>query len=473
LSCHLALGWQLPASVLDLCIEFKNLTNGLEMPGGKSLLDALVYFGLDSMDAVEKDKMRQLAMQGGPYTAQEVIALLDYCESDVVALRKLITAMLPKLDVRRAVLRGRYMNAVARMEFAGVPIDAELLRILRENWELLQEQMIARVDASYGVFESRTFKTQQFESYLAVNGIDWPRLATGRLALDDDTFRQMARMFPVLEPLRQLRTTLSQMRLNELAVGSDGRNRCNLWAFGAKTARNQPSNTRFIFGPAAWMRGLIQPQPGYGLAYIDWSQQEFGIAAALSRDPAMLEAYSSGDPYLKFAIQAAAAPVYATKATHPAEREQFKQCTLAVQYGMGEESLAERIGQPVTQAKELLRLHHMMYPEYWRWQGSIMDHTKLRRELPTVFGWTLHLGPAVKARTVANYPMQANGSELLRLACCLITEAGITVCAPVHDAILIEAPADQLSTVVEKAQSLMASASDIVLGGVGSARKPS
>src|SRR5665647_1021464 len=33
---------------------------------------------------------------------------------------------------------------------------------------------------------------------------------------------------------------------------------------------------------SAWLRGLIQPPPGCGIAYIDWSQQEFGIAAALS-----------------------------------------------------------------------------------------------------------------------------------------------------------------------------------------------
>ena len=40
--------------------------------------------------------------------------------------------------------------------------------------------------------------------------------------------------------------------------------------------------------------------------------------------------------------------------------------------------------------------------------------------------------------------MQANGAEMLRLACCLATERGIEVCAPVHDAVLICAPLDRL-----------------------------
>ena len=61
------------------------------------------------------------------------------------------------------------------------------------------------------------------------------------------------------------------------------------------------------------MRGLIKPPPGYGVAYVDWKQQEFGIAAALSRDTAMQAAYQSGDPYLAFAKQAGAVPEHATK----------------------------------------------------------------------------------------------------------------------------------------------------------------
>jgi hypothetical protein len=95
-------------------------------------------------------------------------------------------------------------------------------------------------------------------------------------------------MHPAIAPLRELRVSLSQLRLNDLTIGSDGRNRCLLSAFKARTGRNQPSNSQFIFGPAVWLRGLIKPEPKFALAYVDFSQQEFGIAAALSGDAAML-----------------------------------------------------------------------------------------------------------------------------------------------------------------------------------------
>ena len=151
------------------------------------------------------------------------------------------------------------------------------------------------------------------------------------------------------------------MRLNDLAVGSDGRNRTILSAFRSRTGRNQPSNTKYIFGPSVWLRGLIKPPPGHGIAYVDWSQQEFGIAAALSGDTAMQAAYRSGDPYLAFAKQAGAVPADATKASHKETRELFKQCVLGVQYGMEAEALAARIGQPVIVARDLLRAHRETY----------------------------------------------------------------------------------------------------------------
>jgi DNA polymerase-1 len=297
------------------------------------------------------------------------------------------------------------------------------------------------------------------------NNIPWPRLDSGRLDLSDDTFREMARAYPAVAPLRELRGALSEMRLSDLAVGRDARNRTMLSAFRARTGRNQPSNTKFIFGPSVWLRGLIQPPPGYGIAYIDWGQQEFGIAAALSGDPLMMEAYRSGDPYLAFAKQAGAAPVDATKRTHKAVRDQFKSTVLAVQYGMGAEALAQRIGQPPIRARELLRLHRETYRVFWRWSDAAVDHAMLMGGLHTVFGWRVQVPAVANERSLRNFPMQANGAEMLRLACCLATERGIEACAPVHDAMLICAPLDRLDADIGRMQDAMREASQIVLNG--------
>ena len=234
-----------------------------------------------------------------------------------------------------AVWRGRYTGAVATMEHSG-----RAHRHGHSGGHQLElaghpsERLIADVDQTYGVYDGRTFKMDRFAAYLAANDIPWPRLDTGRLALDDDTFRNMARSYPQVSALRELRHALGELRLNSLAVGPDGRNRTLLSPFRSKTGRNQPSNSKAIFGTAVWVRGLIKPEPGTALAYLDFSSQEFAIAACLSGDEKMWLAYESGDPYLQFAKDAGLAPEDATKASHEAVRDRCKTIVLGVQYGM-------------------------------------------------------------------------------------------------------------------------------------------
>jgi DNA polymerase-1 len=466
LGCHLAMGWPMPERVLDLYCEFRNLTNGIPTLCGSGLLGALAYFGLPAIEAAEKDELRELAMRAGPFSDGERLSLLNYCQTDVDALKKLLSSMLPMIDLPLALLRGRYMAAAARIEWNGVPIDGGSLSRLRNGWCEIKGRLVSVVDSAYGLYEGTTFKRDRWESYLAANDIPWPRLPSGSLALDDETFRQMARQYPEqVGPIRELRHSLGQLRLNDLAVGSDGRNRCLLSAFRSRTGRNQPSNSKFIFGPSAWLRSLIEPGPGRAVAYVDWSQQEFGIAAALSGDENMMEAYSSGDPYLTFAKQAGAVPADATKKSHPMERGQFKVCALAVQYGMGEQSLAQQLGEPPIVARELLRLHRRTYPAFWRWSQAAVDHATLLGWLQTVFGWRVHVGPKPNPRSLANFPCQANGAEMLRLACCLATERGIQVCAPVHDAVLIEAATGDIDEAVKETQRAMREASEVILPG--------
>lgn len=295
--------------------------------------------------------------------------------------------------------------------------------------------------------------------------MDWPMHPSGALNLNKDVFRDMAKIHPQLMDLHQIQETLGKMRLNKLEAGADGRNRCMLSPFGSKTGRNLPSSNGYVFGPSAWMRSLIKPRPGQGIAYIDWSQQEFGIAAALSGDKAMMAAYLSGDPYLEFAKQAGAVPADATKESHGPQRDQFKACALAVLYGMEAESLATRIGQPVARAAELLRLHRRTYADFWTWSEDLLARTLFEGSVRTCFGWTVHVDDEPNPRSFANFPMQGSGAEMMRIAAILATEAGIEVAGPVHDAFIIASPVERLDGDILRMQEFMAEASGIVLCG--------
>jgi DNA polymerase-1 len=465
LGCFRALGWHAPARILDLFAEFRDRTNGLTTPAGASLVGALVYFGHDHIGANEKDDLRLLILSGGPWSANERSAILDYCASDIDALERLLPAMLPEIDLPRALLRGRYMAAAAAMEFNGTPIDVPALELLRKHWTDIQDALIADIDTAFGVYDGRTFKTDRFEKLLVRLGIPWARTENGRLDLSDDTFREAAKAWPIISPLRELRNALAGLRLSDLAVGRDGRNRTILSAFRSRTGRNQPSNSKFIFGPSVWLRGLVKPPPGHGLAYVDWSVQEFAIAAKLSGDAAMLAAYESGDPYLAFGKQIGALPADANKVSHADARQLFKQVVLGIGYGMEAEGMARRIGRPTIVARDLIRAHRETYRTFWRWSDAAVDCAMLHGEIATVFGWHVRVGENPNPRSLRNFPMQANGAEMMRIACCLATERGVEVCAPVHDAILICVPLDRLDAEVARMREAMAEASRAVLDG--------
>lgn len=177
LGCFLELGWPIPTRILDLFTEFRVATNGIQLPNGRGLLSALSHHGIPAITSDQKTAERALVMRGGPWTDDERAQVLNYCQSDVDPLGQLLERMLPAIRSRpnglgQALLRGRYMAAVARMERTGVPIDVEMLDLLRSNWEDLKLDLIRAVDKDYGVFEGSTFKSGLFAGYLTDNGID-------------------------------------------------------------------------------------------------------------------------------------------------------------------------------------------------------------------------------------------------------------------------------------------------------------
>jgi DNA polymerase I len=131
---------------------------------------------------------------------------------------------------------------------------------------------------------------------------------------------------------------------------------------------------------------------------------------------------------------------------------------------MGEWTLATRIGKPRVVARELIRAHKDRYRKFWKMAEGAADCAMLGLPITTVFGW--HARPEdPNPRSSLNFPMQANGAEMMRLAACLATERGLEVCAPVHDAFLICAPLDRIETDVTTMRASMVEASQVVLGG--------
>jgi DNA polymerase-1 len=471
-----ACGWPMPVNVFDCFAEFHEQCNGLRGEKGQpqaywGLLDACELAGLTHIDKETKDRMRDLVLREKPYSEAERADILTYCQSDVSETSELFEKLFPVVNIEEALRRGRYMGgAVSAMEWTGVPIDVPMFVSFERNWTTLKAGLIADVDTSYDVYDGLSFRKKWFAEYLDAQGWlqSWPRAPKGSLSTSGKTFEKFELIHPELKPLGDLTAALNKMKGTGLTVGSDGRNRTMLSPFGTNTGRNTPSNAHFIFGFSAWMRGLIRPEEGYALAYLDYAKQEFGIAAALSGDPVMWQDYLSGDPYVLLGKYSGLIKPEWTKETHPVEwdiqRGLCKNGVLGMNYGQQAEGLAQRLGVAVGTATTIIEACHARYSVYWAWIRNVVSEAFEDGFISTKFGWRKRVSTSSNPRALLNFPMQAHGAEMMRLSSCLVTESGIDVCCPVHDALLIYGQASQIKVLATVTQMLMGEASRDVLG---------
>jgi DNA polymerase I len=179
----------------------------------------------------------------------------------------------------------------------------------------------------------------------------------------------------------------------------------------------------------------------------------------------MIGAYESGDPYADWARRANAMPPDGNKRTHPHARAVYKRASLGVLYGMGAQTLGSYVGVSTGAARALLKSHHETFPQFWRWSDAVENAGVSTRELLTVLGWRMRILPHANPGTLANFPMQANGADMLRLACCYAVDRDVPIIAPVHDAVLIEGPTTDIKDIAREMQRCMVDASRVILGG--------
>jgi DNA polymerase I-like protein with 3'-5' exonuclease and polymerase domains len=175
--------------------------------------------------------------------------------------------------------------------------------------------------------------------------------------------------------------------------------------------------------------------------YQDFRTQEVGIAATRSGDTALMDAYRSGDIYHALACTCGFTDDLDRvrwKTNNPGMRQRMKTLQLGINYGMGVPSLARGLNRHPLIASGIIEQHRRIHPRFWQWRDEMVMTAMLNRRIESVFGWPLRITTSPNKRTLYNFPMQADGAEMLRLAAWRLCEAGIVPCMLIHDGILFE-----------------------------------
>jgi hypothetical protein len=467
LACHLALNWPLPANCVDLMVEYRMATNA---PGSKSwpaMLSACVDLGVPiKTSPAEKTLARDRILRGE--AARDWT--LDYCRADVEEEADLLQALQRRGHAPLspwAIWRGHFMKAIARMWWRGVPVNPRYIALATdpEARLALKQALIDDLRPRFPIYDGVTMKLSLLSEFLESVGIPVPRTRTGRPSTSEDALGRLVPDYPILEPLVDSLHSQKQLRDFSLPIGADYRLRAWFAPFSTITSRAAPPTNAYIYNLPAWMRAMMRPEPGRALAYLDWSAMEFGIAAAMSRDPNMVDFYQSGDPYLACATAAGAAPVGATKQSHHVERDLYKTGVLACLYGIAAESLAQRLKRSTLFAHNFLRWHRATFASYWRWSDEIVAGAIHSGGLRSRHGWTYTVRPPFNIRSLRNWAIQTAGADILRCACILADAQGIETLATAHDAVLVEGAETDIETVVATMADCMQRAAAILLDG--------
>jgi len=478
-SCLKVLGCKIPEYWWDCFVENKKLYQGRvsDAKGSWAMLTAANRYGIETMT---EDRKKWEIEQILTNPEHPIESILEYCEKDVIATEKLFIEQLKDIErhfdnkgpleiIQHGLFHGRSMAAMAEIECNGMPIDNKLYDEINNNFPLIKEKIINDFNSKYPVYENGKFSMKKFKAFIDSLGLlqQWPRTPSGALSITEKNIYNFAQSYPEINEFYFVKEFVESQKLKGFVVGPDGRARTSLNMFGIKTGRTNQSTALYPFNAAKPMRNILCPAPNHAYIYADYVSQEIAIAAYLSKDEKLINAYKEGDVYIYTAKLAGAVPADATKKTHKKERNEYKIATLATFYGQGHKSLAARLMISEAKAIELIANIKNIYSTYFGWVNGLVSRTFARGYISTKYGWKLWITNVdkINPRTLSNFPIQAHGSEMLRFAILNLIKNKIEISASIHDGLLIHCPLAKLQQTEAKVVKCMEDASKTVLNG--------
>jgi len=232
---------------------------------------------------------------------------------------------------------------------------------------------------------------------------------------------------------------------------------------GAETSRLSCSSPNMQNIPARdtdEFRECFIARPGNKLVIADFSQQEIGVVAYLSRDKKMLEAFNSGEDIY---IQMAKLMYGKTIEKSDPLRKRMKSVVLGTNYGMSAIGLARKEKITEDEAQEFLDKFTHTFSGMNDWMNK---QQKLRNYTQTILGRKTWLNPYTDQsyRNALNNPVQGSGAEILKLSLIEVHrnwkfDFPYSVVGVFHDEMVADVPenfAEDVGKFIQKTSSIAA-----------------
>jgi DNA polymerase-1 len=394
-------------------------------------------------------------------------------------------AAVPELERVYTDIERPLVAVLEQMEYAGVMVDA---RLLREQSQELAEKMAATETAAYaaagGPFNLGSPKQLQEVLYDRLHLPVLGKTPKGQPSTAEDVLEQLAESYDLPRLVLDYRglTKLKSTYTDKLPLDIDPRTKRIHTSYHqavAATGRLSSSDPNLQNIPIRTAEGrrirqaFIAP-PGFKLLAADYSQIELRIMAHLSGDEGLLAAFANDlDVHRATAAEVFNTPLPQVSAD---QRRSAKAINFGLIYGMSAFGLAKQLGLERGQAQAYVDRYFERYPGVRRYMDTTRESARRLGYVSTVFGRRLYL-PEINARnaqlrqyaerSAINAPMQGTAADVIKRAMIAVAawlgahEPRARLIMQVHDELVIEVPDGSAEEIGAAVKRIMEAAAEL------------
>ncbi len=410
-------------------------------PDGKSNMDALSekYLGYEPVHIEEL--IGKKGKGQGNMRDVEPEKIKDYAAEDADITLQLKNVFLPKLKEREVErvfyeVENPLVKVLTAMEFEGIRIDEKFLNDYSKELEKEAKTAEESVYKQAGVRFNLASPKQLGEVLFDKMQIDpkAKKTKTGQYATGEDVLLKLANKNKIVDDILVFRefTKLKSTYVDALPLminKKTGRVHTSYAQAVAVTGRLSSNNPNLQNIPIRTERGreirkaFIPRDKDHVLVSADYSQIELRIVAAISGDVNMCEAFKTG----KDIHNATAAKVFNVdeKDVTKEMRYKAKSVNFGIIYGQGAFGLAENLGIPRAEAKEIIDNYKKQFPNIQKYMDDTINFAKENGYVETLMGrkrWLKDINSAnftvrgFAERNAINSPIQGSAADMIKLA---------------------------------------------------------